>query len=301
MMANHDVIGLDVRAPADPPAYRFELVNVVDKRSVEALFRDSGPDAVVHLAAQTELNEAAPDSYDANTVGVLNILEAIRACGTVRRGLFISTQLVCHVGYKPRHDDDYAPTTKYGESKVISERLVRENDGGGAEWSIVRPTTVWGPGMKDHYCRVFRMIERGRYFHVGSKPLFKSYGYVDNATHQLLKMLSVDRSQIHRRMFYLSDYEPMSLRAWADAFQRELGAPAIRTVPEPFARGAAALGDLMNMVGMKRWPFNSFRLNNVLTEYIFDLRATQDVCGPLPFTVEDGVKETARWFRTRGR
>src|SRR6185503_17868585 len=103
---------------------------------------------------------------------------------------------VCRVGYVPKADDDYRPSTLYGQSKVRTEQIVRAADGGGVEWCIVRPTLVWGPGMGPHYRRFFRMITEGRYFHVGAKPLYKSYGYVGNVAYQFAKLLEADRSVI---------------------------------------------------------------------------------------------------------
>lgn len=91
----------------------------------------------------------------------------------------------------------------------------------------------------------------------------------------------------------MADYEPISLRTWVNAFQRELGARPVRTMPEPLAKVAAYLGDMINTVGIKSFPFNSFRLKNILMEYRFDLAATEKVCGPLPYTMEHGVQETA--------
>ncbi len=293
----NQVIGLDLKYPLlTNSGVHFQQCDITDKHQLVALVQQCAPDAIIHLAAQTNLNERGVNSYAANTTGVENLVEAIRATETVKRAIFTSTQLVCRVGYVPKSDMDYAPTTLYGESKVLTERIVREHDGGGVEWCLVRPTTVWGPGMKGHYRRFLKMIQRGRYFHVGSRPLFKSYAYVENMSYQYLQILKAPTSQIHGRVFYLADYEPLSLRAWADAFQREFGAPSIPICPELIARMAARIGDIINTFGFKEYPFNSFRLNNVLTEYQFDLRETQAVCGPLPFTVDQGVKATVKWI-----
>jgi hypothetical protein len=112
-----------------------------------------------------------------------------------------------------------------------------------------------------------------------------------------MRLLEAPADAIDRRVFYLADYDPIGLEAWADAFQVVLGAPPIRTIPVSVARTAARLGDLLNFLGAKRFPFNSFRLNNVLTAYRVDLSSTRAVCGDLPYTMLDGVAETARWLR----
>jgi len=141
------------------------------------------------------------------------------------------------------------------------------------------------------------MVARGHYFHVGREPVWKTYGYVGNVVHQYLALLEARRERIHGRTLYLADYEPISLRAWADGFARALGGPPIRSVSRVFARAMTRAGDALNAIGWKAFPFNSFRLDNVLTESVYDLSETEAICGPLPYTIEMGIEETARWFR----
>lgn len=276
----------------------FRRCDILDGPGLTRVFQEYQPQAAIHLAARTDLDEKRDISgYSANTTGVENLVAAIAATPSMKRCIFTSTQLVCRIGYIPKDDEDYQPGTLYGQSKVLGEQAVRRTDGGGVEWCIVRPTTVWGPGMNPHYQRFFRLITKGLYFHVGHRPLYKSYGYVGNVAHQYLKLLEAPAQKLHRKTLYLADYQPLSLRDWADALQREMGARTIRTIPGPLAGFAARTGDIINALGMRRFPFNSFRLNNILTEYELDLSETEELCGPLPFDVEQGIKETVAWLR----
>ncbi|MGY4364314.1 nucleoside-diphosphate-sugar epimerase [Bradyrhizobium sp. LB1.3] len=254
---------------------------------------------MVHLAARIDLDEKVNLSgYTANIEGVENLVEAVRQTPSVRRAIWTSSQLVCRVGYVPTSDTDYQADTLYGKSKVRTEEIVRSGDGAGREWCLARPTTVWGPGMSAHYQRFLRMIERGHYFHVGPGPLWKSYSYIENIAFQYWRLLSVPAEQIHGQTFYLADYTPIDLIGWCDAFQRAFGSRPIPHLPISIARTLALSGDAINALGLKRFPFNSFRLNNVLTQYQFDLTPTATVCGPLPCDMEQGVAATVAWLRT---
>ncbi|HEV8537169.1 MAG TPA: NAD(P)-dependent oxidoreductase [Candidatus Limnocylindria bacterium] len=291
------------RIPGDPPVpgVAEQTSDLLDRDGLAATIRGAQPECVIHLAARTDLDERGDLSgYAANIQGVENLVAAIRATPGVRRAIYTSSQLVCRIGYTPESDDDYRPNTLYGESKVLGEKIVRREDGGGVAWCIVRPTTIWGPGMSAHYQRFFRMIAAGRYVHVGRRPLFKSFGYVGNVVHQYLGLLWADAITISRRTFYLADYEPMSLREWAEGIRRHLGAPPIRSIPELLARAAARGGDVLNRLGWRTFPYNSFRLGNVLTEYEFDLAATAELCGPLPYSMDEGVTATVSWLRDAG-
>jgi nucleoside-diphosphate-sugar epimerase len=292
------VLNLDPLPPRNSRhGEHWRKADLLDAGSLAEAIRDFRPRFLYHLAARTDLEEKERLSgYAANTDGVATLLDAIGRCGTVERAIFASSQLVCRIGYTPRNESDYAPNTLYGESKVLGEKIVRERDGAGVEWCIVRPTTAWGPWCNPPQRKFLELIRKGRYFHVGNGKLRKSYGYVGNLCHQLVALMEADKSRILRKTFYLADYEPISLRDWADAFQRELGAPKIRTCPLPLAKSAAVLGDVIQGMGVKDFPFTSFRLGNILAEYVFDLSATREIVPGLPCSMEEGVKETVRWL-----
>ena len=292
--AGWEIAGLDKETSASI-AY---LCNILDAARLNAALQEFSPDALVHLAARTDLNEKTNlDGYAANIKGVQNLIAAIRLTPSIKRAIWTSSQLVCRVGYVPRDDADYNADTLYGRSKIRTEQIVREQDGAGREWCLVRPTTVWGPGMGAHYQRFLRMIQRGHYFHVGNVALWKSYSYVENIAFQYWRLLKSPTELIHRKTLYLADYEPIDLLAWCDGFQRAFQSRPIPHVPLALARTLAYCGDAVNAVGVRNFPFNSFRLNNVLTQYRFDTTATEAICGPLPYTIAQGITETATWLR----
>ena len=298
MNQGYDVFGLDVNPPASPiKDDLFFKCDIRNANELKQVISESKPHAVVHLAARTDLNGNQISDYSANTEGVKNLIDAMKGITGVQRFICTSSQLVCRVGYVPESDTDYCPNTFYGESKVLTEKITRETAGKDFEWCLVRPTTVWGPGMSPHYQRFLNMVHKGRYFHIGRRPLYKSYSYVGNIVYQYQKLLEAPKEHIERKTFYLADYECLSLKDWVNGFQREFGSAPVRTMPESVARILAFLGDMVNAAGIRSFPFNSFRLRNILTEYQFDLANTAKVCGPLPYTMEQGIKETAIWFQ----
>ena len=295
------VFGLDVRDPgvAAPHGLRHYSCDILDRVATARVLEDVRPDVVLHLAARTDLGEGETlAGYAANIDGVDSLCEAIARVGTVTRTICTSTQLVNRIGYRPANDEDFCPTTVYGESKVLTEKTWRQQNGGGTVWSIVRPTTIWGPGMNPHYLTFFQMLRSGHYFHVGRTPTLKSYGYVGNTAYQYLQLVRANADRVHRQVFNLADYEPISLQAWAEEFRRRLDGPPIRTVPFWAAKSAAMLGDLVNALGARRMPFNSFRLTNVITPHRADIERTRDVCGPLPYSMSEGIALTAQWLRS---
>jgi nucleoside-diphosphate-sugar epimerase len=295
------VIGIDkvpARRSVSHPDDR--LVDLTDPDAVRAVLGEVRPDFVVNFAARTDISATARAvDYGANIDGVANLLAAIRETGSVRRAIWISSQLVSRIGRVQATDTDYQPDTTYGESKVISEKLVRALEGGGTEWVIARPTTVWGPGMSDHYLALLRYLERRFYFHVGSAPIYKSFSFIHNAAFQIERLLLADRGLVHGRTFYIADYEPIDLRKWCDALALALGAAPPPTVPIPVARILARLGDLLNATVTPSFKFNSVRLRNILCPYVFDVEELARLTGHLPYTFADGIRLTVDWYRKR--
>jgi nucleoside-diphosphate-sugar epimerase len=295
------VFGLDKRraSPLAPAGLQHHVCDLLDREATRRTLAEIRPEIVVHLAARTDLAETKDiRGYAANIEGVESLLDAIAAAGSVRRAICTSSQLVHRVGHSPRGDEEYDPATLYGESKVQTERIWRERDGAGAEWCIVRPTTIWGPGMNAHYFTFFRMLRTGRYRHVGGGPTLKSYGFVGNSAQQFVCVSEAPVGEVHRRVLYIADYEPIALEEWAENFRRELGGPPIRTIPLIIAKAAAKVGDVLNALGASRFPFNTFRLNNVVTPYRVPVATMRAVCPTLPYSMTQGVAQTASWLRS---
>lgn len=291
----HEVCGFS-RQPR-PFSIAGDLLDPATIRHALETFR---PDVIYNLAAETDLKGEAVNGYAANTVGVRNLLDEVQRSPTVRRVIWASSQLVCKPGRPPASDTDYFPEGGYGESKVVGEKMVRARDGGGKEWVIFRSTTIWGPGMSPHYASILGMIRKGLYFHVGGRPLMKSYSYIDNLVDQLETLATAPAEQVAGRTFYLADSEPIDLREWAGGFARHFH-KAIPTLPEPLARGLARAGDAMTRRGV-RFPLTSQRLDNMLTEYVYDVSPIDRVSGRTRVSMAEGIARTADWYlRERAR
>lgn len=288
----HHVAGFS-RKPGEG-AFQGDLLDPTSIRAALSAFK---PEVVFNLAAETDLKGVARNGYAANTEGVKNLLDAVAASQSVKRVVWASSQLVCKPGVTPAHDTDYHPEGGYGESKVLGEKMVRSRDGGGKEWVIFRSTTIWGPGMSDHYAAILGMIRRGLYFHVGGRPLMKSYSYIDNLAEQLVTLAMAPADQVNRHTFYLADSDPIDLRAWAGGFGKAFRKP-IATLPTPLARSLARTGDVLTKRGV-RFPLTSQRLDNMLTEYVYDVSPIEAVHGRTRVGMEEGIDRTARWYVDR--
>jgi nucleoside-diphosphate-sugar epimerase len=231
---------------------------------------------------------------------VENLLLALEEVPCVERVIFTSSLLVCRMGYVPKHDTDYQPTTLYGKSKVRGEQIVRAAENLPYAWIIIRPISIWGPWGEEPYQNFFKSIAQGWYFHIGSGHYRRSLGYVGNAVHQIHQLLLAPREKIHGKTMYVADDQPADLYDMANMIRQAVGAPNIHHVPLWVAILAAKIGDGCKAVGWHSAPLSSFRLNNIRTEYVFDMQPIMEVSAPLPYSLKAGVEQTVQWLRERG-
>ena len=296
----HELCSLDIRPP-NLAAHRplWKDVNLLDATALREAIQSFQPDWIIHLAARTDMHGATVADYPANTDGVRNLLLACEATTSLKRVIFTSSRLVCRIGYQPTSDTDYLPTTPYGESKMLGEKLVRAHPAKPYEWMIVRPTSIWGPWFHVPYRNFFDALRRGHYIHPKGQHIRKSFGFVGNSVHELIGLIQGPASLVHEQTFYLADYEPIEVRSWGELIRKEFGAAPIRDVPYAVLKGLARVGDALSALGWKNVPLTSFRLDNITTEMLHDTANLKAVCGPLPYTPEQGVPITVAWMRNQ--
>lgn len=302
LRAGTTVLNLDLAAPRAAGHGRcWRKADILDCPSLKAHFAAFDPTHVVHLAARTDIDGTTVEQYAANTQGVRNLVEAAAGAASLKRVIFASTRLVCKIGYQPRSDTDYCPTTAYGASKVEGEKLVRQLCAGAAYGSLIlRPTSIWGPWFGVPYRNFFDAVRLGRYLHPRGLRIHKSFGYVGNSVYQLDRLMFAPDAQVQGRTLYLCDYAPVEVRAWAETVRAAFGAPPVREVPVPLLRAGAAAGDALKALGMRNPPLTSFRLANLMTEMLHETAPLEAACGPLPHSLDEGVRRTVAWMENPG-
>ncbi len=101
-----------------------EALDVVDKRSVERSITEARPDAVIHCAALTNVDECERDPERAHQVNVLGTENVARACARVgARLVAVSTDYVFgrERGRPLVETDEPDPISSYGRTKRAAE------------------------------------------------------------------------------------------------------------------------------------------------------------------------------------
>ena len=136
--------------------YRFEKVDITDKNSVDELFQKYGFTHVLHLAAESHVDNSIKNPLafaKTNVLGTLNLLEAARTYFKDQACLFyhISTDEVFGSLDKTgsfSENSSYAPRSPYSASKASSDHFVRAyGETYGLPYIISNCSNNYGPGQ----------------------------------------------------------------------------------------------------------------------------------------------------------
>lgn len=290
----HQVVSIDIKDPKlKEHTAIFRKVNLCNRQELESVVLSFDPTYVIHLGARTDLNGKSLEEYDANIGGVKNLLYVLDQLKNLKKVIFASSMYVCHPGYVPQDFNDFMPHTIYGESKVLTEKAITDWNPK-YNWTIIRPTSIWGPYFDEPYNLFFKIVLSRKYFHMGSKACRKTYGYIDNFIYQLESIIASDRDQTDKKIFYLGDYEPYNITSWADEIAGTKNIK-IYNIPYSVFVMTAFFGDCLKLIRIK-FPMTSFRLKNMTTDNFFDLSDIRKLAPHLPVSRNLGTKKTVNWM-----
>ena len=292
---NHEVLNIDISEPKLENHFSiWRNIDIRDEKALSEIIVDFAPDYVIHLAARTDLNGKSLDDYEANTRGVSNMLNALEHVSNLKQAVFASSMYVCEPGYMPKNFEDYAPHTLYGKSKVETEKRVKEHNPR-YTWSIIRPTSIWGPWFGEPYNKFFHIVLNHMYFHMGSRACRKTYGYVDNAIYQIMSIFEVKKECVNGKIFYIGDYEPYDITDWANEIAKEAGI-WIPRIPYWCFKCVGLVGDVLKKNGIA-FPMTSFRLHNMTTDNVHNLVPIKEIAPLLPVPRIEGTRRTINWIK----
>ena len=174
------VIAVDL----EPPRTRIEGVvyHQLDVREALPAALGAGVSHIYNLAAVHRTpGHPSHAYYETNVLGAINVTALAETCG-IETLVFTSSISVYGASEQVMTEaSQIRPTSPYGLSKRLAERLHQawRNRGSGRRLVIVRPGVVFGPGERGNFTYLARALARGTFVYPGRKSTIKSSGYVD--------------------------------------------------------------------------------------------------------------------------
>ena len=274
---------------------RCEVVvgDVEDAASVARLAAGCG--TLLHLAGRLRAATAA-DFDRTNRGGAENVVGALSASGA--RLVYVSSLAAAGPSADPAGkgpDDDPAPISAYGRSKLAGELAVRTYAGA---WAIVRPPAIYGPRDID-VLQFFKLAARG----LVPLPAGERWVSVAHVADVVRAILAAAAGAATSAVAHLGEPAPHELRSMIRALAAAGGVRA-RTLSLPAAvvRIAGAAGDALQRLGFRDVALTGDKAEELLARHWSARTASSyellRLNGFVPFPA--GAAATWEWYRQRG-
>ena len=249
-------------------------------------------DIVIHLAARVHImsdssNDPLVEYRQVNVAGTTCLAKAAAKAG-IRRMLFVSSVKVNGEENREPYTPNSLPNPldPYGISKLEAEQVLRQIEiESGIEIVIVRPTLVYGPGVKANFLKMMRIIQSGLPLPIASVVNKRSLVYVGNLVDALVTCATCPAAA--GKTFFVSDGEDVSTVELVRRVARVLNRPA-RLISVPLS--------LLRIVGAVTGKNSTInRLTGSLT--VDSSKIRQELRWKPPFTMDEGLRATAIWFK----
>jgi GlcNAc-P-P-Und epimerase len=247
--------------------------DIRDRDFMNELFAKYNFRCVFDLASYTVVGLSAKD-YQRNVENTEAMIDMVTRYKTSKY-MFYSTQFVYRKNNSlPKTEEDYAPADAYGESKVQSEKLIRDSlprD----QWLILRPSYVWGPGLERFRDGLLYRLAKKQLLLPSDTTMCRYYGYVETVAAQTYSLYLQEFSSLSSKVYYLSD-DAIQLHQFSEYLVNALEQGGAWRVPSFFIRLLGLAGELLESLGMSA-PINTMQARELTTIFPIPIQPTIDL------------------------
>ncbi len=185
----------------------------------------------MHLAAEIASQRSEEKIREANVEGTRRLLEA---CTSIERRpgfIFASTVVTGEADGRLLDEETALPVeTAYGRSKQDGEELVRNS---GLDWTVIRPSHVYGPGGWYESEFVRRLKAPGRFAVIGDGENLWDVVRVEDVA---AAFVTAAEKAPPESLYHVADDEPVTFYEFISRTAAALGVGRPRRIPARLAR-----------------------------------------------------------------
>ena len=261
-----------------------------------------GVDAIIHSAGLVKAKDD-DEFHRVNVQGKLNLIAAAkRSDAKLRRFVQVSSLEVSGPSRdgKPVPVEQEDPCTAYGRSKKAAEKAVLEAKSD-LPITILRPGAIYGP-RDTEILDAFKSVSRGLMPTISGGKALGVFVYGPDCAAACIK--AVDADVPSGSIYFVVDRTgPMTQKEFLETVEKALGKRALVRLSLPagllktVARGVALYGKTADKAVM----LTPEKANMLLQHFVCDASRTfEDLKWDPQWSLNDGVKETANWYRAKG-
>lgn len=249
-------------------------------------------DLVINLAAEHKDN-VSPLSlyYDVNVEGQKNICTVMDEYH-IKKMIFTSSVAV--YGFVTEDTDESGninPFNDYGKSKYQAELVTHAWLDDTKQFSVIRPTVVFGEGNRGNVYNLLRQVSSGKFLMIGKGENQKSMAYVENVAAFIEHL--IEHGQGYQVFNYVDkpDFNMNKLVSVVYESLRETG--SVLRLPYSLGLLAGYGFDLLAKLIGKELPISSIRVKKFCARTQF--KSSTDYLGfKPPCSLEEGLSRTVK-------
>jgi nucleoside-diphosphate-sugar epimerase len=249
-----------------------------------------GVDVIIHLAAKVHVMEGnvpLEEFCKVNSAATKKLAEQAAQCG-VKRFIFMSS-----IKVNGEFTVEGAPFTEengleivdpYGKSKLIAEHSLLElSQKSTMDVVILRPSLVFGPGVKANFLKMMGLVNKGLPLPFGRIKNKRSFIFIDNLVSAIIAVINEPKAA--NQVYLVADNEAWSLPELLDCIAQKMGKKSrLFTIP-----GLLPMFQLLGMTALSTRLFGSLEVNNE--------KIKKQIGWVPPVTSAEGISKTVQWYQ----
>ncbi|MEM3364947.1 MAG: NAD-dependent epimerase/dehydratase family protein [Candidatus Methanomethyliaceae archaeon] len=266
-----------------------------------------GIDVVVHLAAYYTFSGKKELYRKVNVEGTRLLCEAA-VRNKVKRLIYCSSTEAIGPVINPPGDETTNPNPQYeyGRSKLMAEEVVRSFDISGLEYTIVRPTGIYGPENIDDvsywFITSFAKRSLATRFIVGSGQNLIQFVHVNDAVQGF--SLTLDKYDKSRNQTYIIGEDRAYTYNEVYVILSEIckrDPPTMHISPFLAKLLIAPVGLVKRILGDENFMWRLSTVDSVTRDRYYSIEKAKRELGYKPkYDLKRGLEETVKWYEQAG-
>jgi nucleoside-diphosphate-sugar epimerase len=269
---------------------KIEFGDICDTGRIEKIFFNNPIDTVIHLAAIVHKTAETDEEYKkVNYQATVDLYELSKKY-RVKHFIFFSTVAVYgdDIIDIVNETSNIKPESSYAISKAKAEEYIQKNSINSIKYTIIRPTTVYGPNDKGNINTMYQWVTHGIVPIIGDGNNQKSFVFVENLVDSIVTILK--SKKIKNQIFIISDKSPYSINSIFQTMEQVIGKKIIKIhIPNIFISIIILLVKILNFITRKKL-INPQSISKLYSNNIYDISKARTLLNYNPkISLEDGL------------
>ncbi len=259
---NPDKVRSEVENILEGENIKLVKLSLLERDSLSSFLKEIKPFMVLHLAGITKALKAK-DFYLGNHLATKNLVENLPR--ETQFLLYLSSQAASRPGINISENEESAPVSHYGKSKLLAEREIEKFHG---KWIVLRPVSIFGEGDKD-FLRAITTVKKLKINLVVANNRVSLIYVRDVAKAIIYFSKKLMNGELHReKIFITSGYAPTTKelgKIWGDILGIKV---KTINIPPPILKLAAFFSTIASYIKRKPDIFSIYKVKELRENWV---------------------------------